>query len=537
MHHSQILSDSESTLKAIIDSAIDGIIAIDSNGVIESVNPAGLRLFGYALEELIGENINKLVPSPHHNAHDQYIKNYLKTKIPKIIGKGREVKGLRKDGSQFPLRLSVSEVILKDRIIFTGIIHDLSAEHKAQKKIEEYQLSLEKKVKERTIRLNENVKALEKTNDILHQQIRERKLAEEALKNSQALYKTVARNFPNGAISVFDKNLHYVFVEGKELFRMGIKSEDLVGKPIQEHLPKEIVDEVVEKLETVFTGETQNFETNFNDNHYVISAVPLYDTSNKINEIMIVEVNVTESKHAEQEIKNALKREKELNQMKSAFISLASHEFRTPLSSILSSATLTQKYTTTEQQPQRTKHIKRIISNVKTLNSILNDFLSISKLEEGKVQAKFEDFNLIEFCDEVVEDMQSFLKSGQRIHKNLQTACAFIKQDQNILKNILINLLSNAAKYSPDDSTIDFSLKCIDETIEIQVADKGIGIPLKDQEQLFSRFFRASNSGNIQGTGLGLNIVKNYVELLNGTISFKSVEFEGTTFYVTLPKY
>ena len=225
---------------------------------------------------------------------------------------------------------------------------------------------------------------------------------------------------------------------------------------------------------------------------------------------------------------------KEINDLKSRFVSMASHEFRTPLSTILSSISLLSKYTSTEDQSKRDKHIDRIKSSVKTLTDILNEFLSLGRIEEGKVEMNPEIFELDEFIHTVNNEMSVLLKPGQQFifnHKgNTQTYT-----DTNLLKHIMINLLSNAIKFSPENASITIDTEVTTTHTKIAITDKGIGIPAADQVHLFERFFRATNVTNIQGTGLGLHIVGRYVELLNGTINYNS-EFEnGSRFILNLP--
>lgn len=235
------------------------------------------------------------------------------------------------------------------------------------------------------------------------------------------------------------------------------------------------------------------------------------------------------------ELTHSLEREKELNEMKSRFVSMASHEFRTPLSAVLSSISLIEQYAKEEQKEKRQRHIERIKSSVKNLTEILDDFLSLDRLEQGKVTTTKEEFDIKELLNDIAEDIHSMLKPGQKINL-FSNGGKTIIQDKKILRNIFFNLLSNAIKYSPEEKEIIVSAENNNDKLEITVKDSGIGIPEAEQKYLFTKFFRAGNAGHYQGTGLGLNIVKRYVELLNGKIWFESRENEGTTFTVTLPK-
>ncbi|MFN7013628.1 MAG: ATP-binding protein [Bacteroidia bacterium] len=237
---------------------------------------------------------------------------------------------------------------------------------------------------------------------------------------------------------------------------------------------------------------------------------------------------------SKQEVLQALERERELNELKSRFVTTASHEFRTPLGTILSSVSLIARYQNTEDQSKREKHIERIKSAVNNLTEILNDFLSLEKLEEGIIRNNPTSLHLEKFMKDIIDEMRALLKPGQYIH--YQHSGDFeIVLDSQLLKNVMLNLISNAIKYSPENKEIWVKSELVNNNLKIDVIDKGIGIPDEDKPHMFERFFRANNAGNIQGTGLGLNIVKKYIELMDGTITFESQYGKGTTFTVMIP--
>jgi len=399
------LTNSDSLLSAVFNSAIDGIIIINERGIIKLVNPVTSTLFGYTESEMIGENVKMLMDNPHHKQHDGYLHNYISTGIKKIIGIGREVEGKRKDGTTFPFSLSISEAFVEGERFFSGVVHDISEIKTAQKELKNINAKLEQLVNERT--------------------------------------------------------------------------EEL---------------------------------------------------SNTVNELLATTKKLEETK---QELEVALHKEKELGELKSRFVSLASHEFRTPLSTVLSSASIIEKYGCSDKQLRHTKKIK---SSVKNLTGILNDFLSIGKLEEGKTIKKPEDFDLIELLNDLVEEFIEIKKNGQHFKIEFTRNKYELYTDINLLRNILINLISNACKYSNEGDLIKIIIEKADDSVKLSVIDTGIGIPENEQKFLFERFFRAENTTNIQGTGLGLNIVKNYIELLNGTISYKSTYQIGTTFTIIFPE-
>ncbi len=388
-------------LNSIIETAIDGIITIDNRGLIESLNPAALKLFGYTIEEVKGQNIKMLMPEPDKSAHDGYLDRYEHTGEKRIIGVGREVRGLRKDGTTFPFRLAVSEVQYEDRKIYTGFIHDLSREKEAEARLREHASKLEELVEARTKSLQNTVVALE---------------------------------------------------------------------------------------------------------------------------------------DAKAEVSLSLEKEKELNQMKGRFVSMASHEFRTPLSSVQLSASLIQKYAEPYSNKNINKHVNKIKNAVGNLTTILNDFLSLERLEAGRVEPACYTFDLVKLSEEVTEEMQMIAKQEQNIIYQHTGSERMVNLDENLLRNCMINLISNAIKYSGENTFIEFNTEIDDTNCRVTIKDNGIGIPEIDQVHLFEPFFRAHNTGNIPGTGLGLNIVRRYASLMNGTLHFKSTINKETTFILSFKK-
>ena len=381
-------------LNAIINTAIDGIITIDYRGLIETVNPAALKLFGYDANEVVGKNISVLMPEPYKSAHDGYLLRHQITGKKRIIGIGREVWGLRKDGTLFPFRLAVSEVKYKDRIIYTGFVHDLSQKKEAEYSLKKYTEELEDRIKERT---------------------------------------------------------------------------------------------------------------------------------------QVLQTLVNELEKAKEDVSISLEKEKELNQLKTRFVSMASHEFRTPLSSVQLSASLIDKYAQKPDPKNITKHTMKIKNSVGQLTGILNDFLSLEKLEAGKTEAQFEIFDIVKFSEDIIEEMQLLAKQNQNIVYQHTGTSSKVNLDPALLRNSVINLVSNAIKYSGENTFIEFNTELNDTEVCITVKDNGIGIPEGEQKYLFEAFFRANNTGNIPGTGLGLNIVKRYAELMGGEVNYKSSQDLGTT--------
>ncbi|AJR03453.1 PAS domain-containing sensor histidine kinase [Siansivirga zeaxanthinifaciens] len=261
--------------------------------------------------------------------------------------------------------------------------------------------------------------------------------------------------------------------------------------------------------------------------------VKTVDALKAVNEERDLEIK--KRKEAQNRTQNALKKEKELNELKTKFLSLVSHEFKTPLSGILTSAMLLAKYKLTEQQEKRDKHIKTISDKVHYLNNILNDFLSIEKLETGKMKYSFSTFKISKVVNEVIYNTNILLKEGQVINYPENIDDYSLHQDEKIVELTLSNLVHNAIKYSPENTIVDIQITQDSERTTFSIKDNGMGIPEADQKQIFNRYFRAENALLIQGTGIGLNIIKTHLENLGGTINFESELNKGSVFTFTFP--
>lgn len=494
--------------KLLFENAGQGMIVTNEKGIIELVNPISLKMFGYTEQELIGQTIELLVPKGHRETHYKHRSKYNKNPVDRRMGGNMDLLAQRKDGSVFSVEIGLNHCCIEDDLKVVAIVTDITERVNAQNTLKKLNTQLEEKVTTRTVELEK----------------------------SQKLYNLISRNFPRGIINVFDQDLNYIFAEGQELDKIGLNSKALIGKSYTTRFGPQLSVTIKEKLNIVFKGAGTSFEFEDGNEFYVVNAVPLKGAGGIVDQILVIEKNITDSKIAEQEMVKNLEKERELNELKSRFVSMASHEFRTPLSTILSSATLAGKYENTDQQEKRAKHLDRIKSSVKNLTSILNDFLSIDKLEDGKVEVKRSEFLIVELMTEAIEEMGTYLKKNQYItFKTNIVDDQQVNSDRNVIKNISINLLSNASKYSAEGEEILVELKTTDKGIKITFKDNGIGIPEVEQKQLFNRFFRAGNVTNIEGTGLGLNIVKKYLTLVNGDISFQSKEHEGTAFTVEIP--
>ena len=407
---------------------------------------------------------------------------------------------------------------------------------KNREQLEEYAHDLEDKVAERTKEVTSTVQKLVEANLNLEDQIMTTKAAENKALASQALFNAIAKNFPKGAISVFNTDMEFVHVDGEDFNNFDFDKTDFEGKRVDDVplLPEKLKNKIKGDIQKTLSGKHLSFELEFDGESYSANSIPLY-ADKEITWALFVYSNITDQKRVQHELRKALEIEQELNELKSRFISMASHEFRTPLSAILSSAILIGKQNEAGKEEKRRKYVKQIENNVRNLVVILNDFLSLSKLEEGKIAFHPELFDMVALSESILDEIENSKKKGQDLFFEYSPDTISVDLDPKLMRHVLTNLLSNAIKYSEENTSIHVKIKSNDEKILITVTDQGIGISKEEQEFLFGRFFRAKNATNIQGTGLGLHIVKQYTELMGGTVSFTSEVDKGSTFNVELP--
>ncbi len=382
--------------EALFNYATMGILMADHLGQITAINPFALEQFGYTAEELMGRKIEILIPSRYREDHVHHREQYYTSPQNRPMGHGMDLFARRKDGTEFPVEISLGNYFNEDRQYVIAFISNITVRKRAESEIKKLNDELESTVEQRTEQLTLAMQQLERSKE---------------------------------------------------------------------------------------------------------------------------------------ELSKALEKEKELGELKSRFVTMASHEFRTPLSTILSSAYLIQQYVTTDDQPKREKHLDRVVSSVNMLTGILNDFLNLGKIEEGKIQVRLTTFNVEECISAILTEIKSNLKKQQTIRYHHEGPTEVLL-DATLLKHIILNLVSNASKFSPEESVIEINTAIRDHTFTLRVRDHGMGISKDDQKHLMERFFRGSNVANIQGTGLGLHIISKYAELMDGTITYTSELNEGTSFRI-----
>ncbi|PSL47842.1 PAS domain S-box-containing protein [Chitinophaga niastensis] len=488
--------------EVLFNHATIGIMVADSNYIILQANPFLLNQFGYTKEEITGCQLELLLP-----LHSE------------------ERSGLRKDGSAFPVEVSLGTHHTPAGQFTIVYVIDIS-----DRKISEItQQELDIHRKEAAIKDG----TLQRMNSFLNS----------LWTNAGAMIIVIN---PEGYIKWFNPAAERI---------LGYKAIEVIDvcTPLMLHDPEEVAQRAEEFSQQLQQAVEPGIETltikakldllNEYEWQYIRkdgSRLPVSLTVTAVRDAAAITgyigiaIDMSKRKQAETELRNALEKEKELNELKSRFVSLASHEFRTPLSAILSSTYLISKYEAAEDQSRRNKHIQRIISSVNMLTDILNDFLSVGKIEEGKIQVRHSSFDAGKHVGTIISEMEGLKKPLQNIYYKHHGA-AQANLDPTLLKHIVMNLVSNAIKFSPEGAVISIRTQCGPKTFELSVKDKGIGISEDDRQHLFERFFRGHNVANIQGTGLGLHIVAKYAELMNGTVACNSEPGKGTEFLVSVP--
>ena len=378
----------------LFTTAAEGLVVVDASGVILMHNPRLAMMFGYAGKDLLSRPVEVLIPDQMRDRHMEHRRTYHQRPVNRSMGIGMDLRGRRKDGSEFPVEISLNHFQLDGHSYVMGLVTDITLRHEAEKALQRSNQELEDRVEQRTLQLME----------------------------------------------------------------------------------------------------------------------------------------------AERGLREALDKERELHALKSRFVAMASHEFRTPLSTIMSSVDLIARYTDDAGDERVGKHVARIRGKVREMTAMLNEFLSLERIEQGQVVVQPAAADLVHQCIELIEELRALTRTGQTITYDHNGAERNVTLDLQMLSNIITNLVTNAVKYSPEDRPIHLHTTIEGGRVFITVTDEGMGIPAEDQVHLFERFFRGSNAVTIQGTGLGLNLVKRYLDLMGGSVSFTSRP-GATTFKVELPQH
>jgi PAS domain S-box-containing protein len=524
---------------ALFNNSSIGIVVVNGNGNIVIINPFALTLFGYTKEELLGKTIETLIPQRYHHKHIEHRNGFIHNPRSRPMGVGMDLYAIRKDGSEFPVEVSLGNYQNNGDSNVIAFLSDITVRKKIENEIQVLNENLEATVEQRTRELKEAMHHLEISRDKL----------EEALAYQKALFNNagamIIATDEKGIIKLFnteaatnlgyteseivDKETPIIFHDKYELDRK--RKAFVVKHGIDDINDFDILvensrlDMHEEEEYTYIRKDGTSFPAS-------LTITAIKDNLGDVTGFMGIAIDISARKKAEHDLQKALENEKELNELKSRFVSMASHEFRTPLSTVLSSAYLINKYISAEDHPKRERHLDRIISSVNMLTDILNDFLSLGKIEEGKIQVRLAELNIREVIKTIIDEIKNNLKKQQDLQYH-HVGDTSVILDASLLKHIVMNLVSNASKFSSETSPIEIKTMKQDHSLLLSIKDHGIGISQEDQQHLMERFFRGANASNIQGTGLGLHLVSKYAELMNGSVICKSELEKGTEFIIT----
>jgi PAS domain S-box-containing protein len=444
----------------------------------------------------------------------------------------REVQLHRADGSSIWVSLSQSINTTEAEPVIEGLIEDITERKLAQETLQQAKDELEIRVAERTQRLQQ-------INERLLAEMREHEQAQQSLRESEQRYRQLVNLSPYAIF--INRGGQFVFAnkQAGQLFGATCPS-DLIGTPVMDRVHPDDwetiearIQQNLEQIKPTGLMEQKLLRLDGTVIDVEVAAAPF--TYQQQPAVQVVVRDISDRKKFEENLRQALEKERELSELKSRIITTISHEYRTPLTTILSSAELLEHYGEKLTQEKKLLHLQRIQASSKHLTDLVNDVLFIGQAEANSLKFNPEPLNLEQFCEELIETMRTTARSGTTISFSCRGDCTNASLDEKLLRQILTNLLTNAIKYSSEGSTVQFELKCQEDVAVLRIQDQGIGIPEQDLPELFESFHRASNVGTIPGTGLGLAIVKKSVDLHKGQIAVDSVVGAGTTFTITLP--
>ena len=498
---------SEVRLRAIVDTAVDGIVVINERGIIESVNPAVTKIFGYAPEQLIGHNVNLLMPDPYHSEHDQYLRNYLASGLKKVIGIGREVLGRRSDGTSFPLELAVSEMLVDGSKKFTGIVRDISSRVQAEMQF--------------------------------------RQVVESA-PNGMLMID------PQGTITMVNKQVEAMF---------GYSREELLGQPVELLIPQRFRLNHPRHRTGYFSApasramgvgrELFGLHKDGTEFPVELGLNPIDTPKGQLALASIVDISPRKkterdlAKAAQDlewknwELSEARDQAVRAGQAKTDFLATMSHEIRTPMNGVLGMTTLLLD---TSLTPEQRDYLQMLRDSGESLLRIINDILDFSKIEAGKFTIEHIPFDLRLTIEDTL-DILAPTAQGRQLELvgliDAQTPRTLIG-DPGRIRQILTNLVGNAIKFTEHGEVL-IQVSQTDEdpgsvALRFEVIDTGIGLSPEAQAKMFQSFTQADSSTarKYGGTGLGLTICKRLVELMGGQIGLQSIAGQGTCIWFTI---
>lgn len=489
----QALRESEERFRLLMESAPAAIVISNREGRITLLNAEAEKMFGYKRDELIGQNIEILVPEPLRSRHQDHREGFTKLPSQRPAGKERILQSRRKDGSIFQSEIALSYIEAQGDLLVMSVIADIT----------------------------------------------ERTQADEALRASEARFRSVIEAAPD-SILLLDPEGTILMTNPAALHDSGYDRAEMIGHRLAEfftpHSQAVFASVFLRLLKTGIGREEVQFVRKDGSIAFMdCSGSVIYGKDGQPHSVIIVQRDMTRRKQVEDALRQTLQKEKELKELKSRFVSTVSHEFRTPLATILSSASLVKDYYERLTDEKRRTHLEKIETQVRYVTEMLDDVLAFSKVEAALLSFNPAPVALDELCRAIVEEIQQAARATHRIIFSSTGDCGEAIVDKKLMQQAITNLLTNAVKYSPGGGNIYLDLGCADSQAVIRVRDEGLGIPKEEQARVFDEFYRATNVGKIEGTGLGLSIAKRAAEMHGGTISLESEPGVGTTFTITIP--
>ncbi|WP_440053081.1 PAS domain S-box protein [Pseudoalteromonas sp. T1lg65] len=506
------LQSQYSRLSAIINTVIDGVITIDKHGIVETFNPAAEKIFGYKASDVIGHNVKMLMPAPYQDEHDSYLTNYITTSEAKVIGIGREVLGQKASGQLFPMELSVSEMMVDGKKMFTGIVRDVS--------------------------------------DITEQ----KSLLNDQVARIKAIIETVVDGIitinESGVVDSFNPAAEKIFgYTEREVIGNNIKM--LMPAPYQEEHDDYLKNYLTSGIKKVIGSGREVLGKRKNGSVFPMSlAVSEMKVGNKIMFTGIVR-DITERRKYETaldqyrdnleqqvqdrtaELEAASLQAQSANRSKSKFLSRMSHELRTPLNAIIG---FTQILEDEQLTPQQHDSLQEIATAGKNLMQMVNEILQVASVQTGDIAISSEEVNLNECVKNAFKLIENEAKTKGISVLLPHSPLLYVNADYSKLKQVFTNLIENAVQYSDAGSSVKIEMTEDDSFAVISVMDEGKGIPQDKVESIFSPFERGPDeySGE-HGIGIGLTIVKELIEAMNGSVSVTSQLGKGSTFNISIP--
>lgn len=525
------LRQSEQQSRATFNQAAVGIAHVAKNGQWLRVNQKLCDIIGYTSEELIEKSFQDITHPEDLDADIGYVRQVLASEIQTY---SMEKRYIHKNGSLVWINLTVSLVRKEDGEpdYFISVIEDIRERKQAEAEIRQLTENLERRVSDRTTELSI-------ANEQLRGEIRERQQAQEAMRESEERYRQVVECCPEPIFIHTDGEI--VLVNSAAVKLYGATSpEKLIGRrvidlahPECREIIKEQMRQLTEEGKQTELSEQKLLRFDGTVIDVEVAAIPF--TYQQRLAALVVARDISDRQLVMSELRKTLEKERELSEFQSRIITTLSHEYRTPLTTIQSSAELLENYSYKWTEEKKLTHLHRIQTSTKHMTNLVSDALLIGKAEANKLEFNPVPLDVEQFCRELVEEMDPDGMSLTTITFSSQGDSNDAYLDEKLLRQILTNLLSNAIKYSPQGGIVQFDLECRDGVVRFSIQDEGIGIPAADQNRLFESFHRASNVGTLPGTGLGLSIVKKCVDLHGGQIAVESAVDVGTTFTVTLP--